>query len=188
MTTQHRSGRHVLALVTIVVLSAACGGGGPTAAPAAATGPIATTAARTTAPSASVAAPTTAGGGAPTDACALLTDADVKEITGYPVASKNPNPADTIFPSACEWRVKGAAWQIVLGVTSPGGQAEWDKLVPYLQGKAVTGIGDEAFLSEMGGDLMARRGDTFIDVQYVAAGEPKDTQERLAKRVLEHVS
>ena len=166
---------------------------GACAAPVATTPAGASTRPGTTLPP-TTAAPATSGngssplsGGITIDACALLTSADIKEITGFAVAEVIPDPKDTIFPSACEWRVEGAAWQVVLGVASPGGQATWNSLVPYTQGDAVTGIGDEAFLAEMGGDLMVREGDTFIDVQYIAVGDAPDTQDRLAKRVLEHL-
>lgn len=174
----------LLALATAGVLAScssptATAGAGPTAGAATAAPP---------APASPAGSGTTGPGtGTTVEACSLLTDADIKEITGFDVAEVIPDPADTTFPSACEWRVEGAAWQVVLGVSSPGGQATWNSLVPYTQGEAVTGIGDEAFLAEAGGDLMVRRGDTFFDIQYVAVGEPLGTLDRLAKRVLENL-
>jgi hypothetical protein len=121
------------------------------------------------------------------EACSLLTDADIKALTGYAVGSMNPAPMDTIFPSACEWKLEGTPFLIALGVESPGGQSAWDRLVPYTQGAPVSGIGDQAFHAEMGGDLMVRRGETFFDIQYVAPGEPKDVQDKLAMRVVDNL-
>jgi hypothetical protein len=133
-------------------------------------------------------APGTAqAGGTSIEACSLLTNADIKEITGFEVGDVNPHPNDTIFPSACEWKFKDLGWLLDLGVTSPGGQAQWDHLASYAQGKAVTGIGDQAFLTDLAGDLMVRKGDVFFDIQYVAVGDAPDTQDRLAKRVLDHL-
>ena len=176
-----------VALFAAASIFAACAGGtggaatqpGPTLAPAA-------TLASTVGPQATAAVNPSPAAGA-IDACTLLTNDDIKEITGYPVAKVLPSPPDSIFPSACEWTVTGATWQIVLGVTPPGGSPTWEQLVPYMTGKTVTGIGDQAFQSDAAGDLFVRKGDTMFNIQYVAFGEPKDTQDRLAKRVVEHL-
>jgi hypothetical protein len=186
MRTIHARARRALGLLAVAGLLAACSGAAATPNPAATSGTAASAG-----PQASRSTGSATNGGPGTgmsfDACALLTEADIKEITGFAVAKVIPDPADSIFPAGCQWMVVDAAWQVFLGVSSPGGQAMWDRLVPYTQGDAVSGIGDEAFLSEMGGDLMVRLGDVFIDVQYVAVGEPEGTQDRLAKRVLERL-
>ena len=190
MTPARRhAGNAVAVLAAIGVLAgcaapAASGGAGSTA------GPVATSAggpAGGATPPAGTSTGGSPGAGTAIDACALLSDADIKEITGFEVARTIPDPADTTFAAGCQWLVVDAAWQIHFGITSPGGQATWDSLVPYLAGKKVDGIGDEAFLAELGGDLMVRRGDTVIDMQWVAAGPGDDVQEALAKRVLEHL-
>jgi hypothetical protein len=162
-----------------LALAACSSGTGSTAVPATSTGESAGPVPSATAGS--------VAGGTVIDPCTLLTNADIKDITGYDIGTTNPAPADTVFPTACEWKLKGTIWQISLGVTPPGGSPTWDSLVPYTQGKAVSGIGDKAFVSEMGGDLMVLHGGTFFDIQYVASGEPKDIQSQLAQRVVEHL-
>jgi hypothetical protein len=184
VTTRPSRTAALVGLLATAALLAAC------SSPAATAGPGATVPAgggATAGAATGAVATAPAGGGTTVDACSLLTNADIKEITGFEVGDVNKHPNDTIFPSACEWKFKDVGWTLDLGITSPGGQAAWDRLVPYAQGKAVTGIGDAAFLTDIAGDLMVRKGDSFFDIQYVAVGGAKDTQDRLAKRVVEHL-
>ena len=172
----------VLAAMATLVL-AACGGGAATTGPG---GPGATSAvAATQAPGGAQA--TQQPGGGTADPCALLTDADIKAVTGYTVSTKVPGPQGGVFPTGCLWELDSTEMippSIALGVMTQGGRAYYDTYFKQQDvaagGTPLTGVGDEAV--DVGfGTVHVVSGDAFFNLQYLGQD---DHEVELAKKVV----
>jgi hypothetical protein len=179
----------------VAVIAAACGGqGGAASAPA----PGATTntggAAATQQPGGGVATQAPAGGGETVDACALLSEADIKEVTGLDTESSTPGPQLGIFEHGCEWQLIDddaiVPPAVVLGLKTSGGRRYYDTYFkPFNAGagyETIAGLGDEAVDAEAGAVLVVA-GDAFMNLQYVGLGVPEDDTElaaELARKVV----
>jgi hypothetical protein len=173
-----------------VLLVAACGSGATSGAPGGPTAPVpAATAART--PGASVAtdaAPAVGTpGGAPVagqavQACDLLTDADIEQVTGYGVLTREPGHVMGIFPNGCLWELGSESettlWTIDVGVISPGGRHYFDTYLSFPDmTDPVPGLGDAA-VTDDGGSITAVKGDSLVSVFLILFGDTEDEMVR----------
>lgn len=121
------------------------------------------------------------------DAATLLTDEDIREITGHAVAEKTPGPAMGIFPNGCRWKLEGgklgASPEIVLGAMSPGGRRYFDTYLNLDKPPAVAGLGDIA-VSELRGCIIAVKGDTLVNLQYI---EFSAAEQDICKKLIERI-
>jgi hypothetical protein len=183
--------RRRLAIVpgVFAALLVACGGGAGTVGSG---GPAAT------APSAAATTPagvetqaTGGGGGAAVDACGLLSDADIKDLTGHGVAQRAAGDPLGIFGHGCMWElaVEGGSPvppQINLGVMTTGGRAFWDAyFAPIIDEYVpIEGLGDVAVDAGVK-SIMVVSGDAFFQVQYFPGyGFADAHQAELARRIL----
>ncbi len=153
---------------------AACGGG--TAATSGPGGPAATNAGGVTeAPG--VAATQAAGPGETVDACALLTAAEIEDVTGLATASTLPGPQGGIFDFGCLWELVDdnamVPPSISFGIMKTGGRAYYDQYFAPFNAEndypAIEGLGDEAVEADAGA-VHVVAGDTFFQVQYLGGG------------------
>jgi len=172
------------ALVLVVV--AACGGAGATPGTGATTGPGATTLSGTGSAATGAAASQAAVIG--TAACELLTDDEIKTVTGYAVASKAPS-VSIAYENNCLWKFADVAWEISLGVESSArSAANFDRLAQGGGGSVpIPGVGDRAVRLDASGSPIALAGDTLIDLLFTGAGRPKDSDVELLKKIIEKV-
>lgn len=155
-------------------------GGAPASGVPGVTVPPATAGTPTAAPGATV-------GGFTGDACDLLTDADVLELTGYPVASKGPTPL--AYTSTCLWTLDGVAWDISLGVDPTGGVSGYDRLVEFQGGgEPIPDLGDRAIRLEDSNNPIAQLGSGLYDLLFTGLGEPDGLDVALLKRVVENAA
>lgn len=163
-------------LLAVSLALAACGGATPTAAPTSAAGNPTQPPANTT-----------------IDACALLSDADITELTGATVDTKDPGAQAGIFPAGCRWVLKAdnaiVPPEIILGIMASGGRDYYDKYfkpfnneqdnepIPNLGDEAVTGIADVA---------MVVAGDVLYQVQWL--GQQQDLEVEIARKVAENLA
>ena len=190
MSALIRRARLPLLTAVAALAFAACGGAAGTQGPG---GPAATTAAGggTTAPVNGGSTQPPVGGGTTVDACTYLTDADIKAVTGYDVASKRTGAQAGIFQNGCEWVLKApneiVPPSIALGLMVEGGKSYYATYMkPYNdeQGaKPVSGAGDEAVDAGFG-VIQGVKGDAFYNLQYL--GE-KDLELELAKKLVTHL-
>lgn len=182
----HRA-RLALLAATAAIAITACGSGAATSGPG---GPAATAAggdSATQAPGGG-AATRQPGGGPTTDACALLTDDDIKAVTGYAVAKKTPGQQGGIFVDGCLWDLTAPSEivppSIALGIMTTGGKAYYDAYFkPYNEEQGNTlipGLGDEVVDAGFG-VIQGIKGDAFFNLQYL--GE-SDLELDLAKRLV----
>ena len=114
------------------------------------------------------------GGGAAVDACALLTDAEVEEVTGHAVEETTPGPQLGLFQFGCQWLLSQddamVPASINLGVMPEGGRSYYDRyFAPFNEEygyEAIPGVGDEAVDAEVGSILVVA-GDAFFNLQYI---------------------
>jgi hypothetical protein len=130
------------------------------------------------------------GGGQTVDACAFLTDDDIKSVTGYAVATKKNGAQVGIFQSGCEWELVApneiVPPSIVLGIMVEGGKAYYEKYMkPYNdeQGATAVPVGDEAVDAGFS-VIMGVKGDAFFNLQYLGQ---KDWELELAKKLVTHL-
>src|SRR5262245_55473368 len=180
----------LVAAVAVALLAAACGGGaGASNGPGATTGAAATTAVGAT-PRAGTpgGAATGSGDGGATlkAACDLLTDDEIKTITGYDVSEKAPD-VSIGYENNCQWEFKDAAWEISLGVLGSGGEDAYGRMVQVNSGgDEISGIGDKAIRLENAGNPIALVGDRLVDLQMTGYGT-KGFDEKLLQKVVEKV-
>lgn len=185
--------RIALAALSVIALSlAACGQTGAGSEPPGATvGPGITAGPGVTAgPGGATAQPQGSGPGSGTSvvACDLLTDAEIDDITGYTVESKEGGRADVGYVNNCVWLFEGNAYTLVLGIQVSGGARAYDVSFEYESGTPVDGLADKAFLGEDSDSLFALSGDTLINLQLVAVGEADGVEGRLVERVVVHLN
>jgi hypothetical protein len=121
------------------------------------------------------------------EACDLLSDADILQITGVPVAEKGPTPL--AYPKTCLWKLGTVAWEISLGVDPGGGVTGYDKLVEFQGGgEEIPFLGDRAIRLEISNNPIAQLGSALYDLQFVGVGELEDTDVRLLERVIQNAA
>jgi len=115
----------------------------------------------------------------------LLTDADVREISGKTLVRSGVTSGGSYMNSA-EFELNDgdvAYASIVLGVMNSGGRTYFDKCLTQRGITPVSGLGDGAISTETD-HIIAVQGDTLIEVQWVGiahAGE--GVVNRLADRI-----
>lgn len=189
MHTTHRLPL-TLGILTALVL-AACGGG--TAATTGPGGPGATSGVPATqAPGGQTTqAP---GGGQTVNACALLTAADIEDVTGLAASSTTPGPQAGVFASGCEWALVDedaiVPPTISLGVMTIGGKDYYDTyFAPFEDGagyEPIEGLGDVAVDADFGA-VHVVAGDAFFQVQYIGGGFGDDDSTTLATELARKV-
>jgi hypothetical protein len=163
--------RHVIVVVTALLL-AACGGAQGAGSPSAG------------APAAAAASPTAqAAGGGTGDLCTVLTKQEAQGLLGGPVEQQGSDS------SVCIWAMPGAPFDRVMLTMSRtetvsdarAGFAAMTTSPGY--GQQVTGLGDAAQYGELG--LLVLKGTTLFQVSTTKK-VPADTLRQLAATVLQH--
>jgi hypothetical protein len=183
--------RLLILSTTAAVAIAACGGGA--AATAGPGGPAATTAgANPTQAAVGGQATQAPAAGQGVDACALLTDDEIKAVTGYPVAQKNPGAQGGLMgeTSGCQWDLTAneiVPPSIVVGVVGTDGKSYYEKYFkPFNEGagyELVPGVGDEVW-DAGSGVIQGVKGDVFFNLQYLGRD---DHELELAKKLVAHL-
>lgn len=161
----------VISLALAIALSA-CGGGTNATDPASA--PSIDPPASTAQPAS--AAPSSDGGGE-ADACAMLSDEDIVELTGFEVDTMEPGAAMGVYEDGCHWTLAGGSTagmgipaEITLGVVSPGGRSYFDTYIaPYAEDygqEPLQGVGDVGLTGGLVGTATAVEGDFLADLQW----------------------
>lgn len=128
--------------------------------------------------------------GSALDACSLLSDAEIQQVTQRTVASKKPGTVQGIFDNGCSWELTPSekdmvGWTIKLGVVSPGGRHYFDTYFrPY--DSPIPGLGDAAVKREVG-SIEAAKGDTLVSVFIDALGDTNQVTRDLVTVALKHV-
>ena len=162
--------RTATTILLLVLTTTACGGS-PSA-----TNPT------TAGPTTSVTAQPSTGGAqippaATLAACALLTDADIEQVTGRAVDSATPGSLGTLT-NGCSWKLALGDADITpvsidLGVISPQGVEYYETYVKPYDTTPISGIGDDAVVDGAGG-ITAVKGDTLVSVLVIASGEDEE--------------
>ena len=165
----------VIGGIVAAALVLACGTPAPAGAPGAG-GPAA--------PATDPAAPAS-GASSGVAACDLLTDAEIKEETGYGVETKESAPQLGIYENGCRWVLDNTPvpWEIVLGVRVPGGRAYYDTYLAAQAGDPVPGLGDVA-VEGPAKSIIAVKGDALVDLQYVSFEEGDEEVRRELVRLI----
>jgi hypothetical protein len=115
----------------------------------------------------------------------LLTDADVREITGKTLARKTATSGS--YMNAAEFELRGdkdVDTSIVLGVMSSGGRPYFEKCRSQAASSAVPNLGDGAISPETD-HIIAVQGDTLVEVQYIGISPAQPgAVNRLVERIL----
>ena len=129
------------------------------------------------------------GGGTAGDACDLLTDEEILEVTGLPALGKESTPRVGLWDAQCLWEVQSASGvpaAITLTIKRPGGRASWDQYLVPIQGElmAIDGLGDAAF-GRAHWPTHVLVGDTYVSVQFMDFPDPEGpVSTELARRVV----
>jgi hypothetical protein len=126
----------------------------------------------------------------PTDACSLLTVAQVRAVLGVQVAADTPDPK-----KLCSWHAPGAPGSKQAGVTlwNPGAFPSADRALPGFVIIPVKGIGDDAAYTgakgsgyEGGYKLFVKKGGVVFSVTVLGfpVDETKEKEKTLALNVL----
>jgi hypothetical protein len=178
-TTRHRP---ILFAFATALLVAACGGGGSaTNGPG---GPAGTPAGNATQPPVGVASQPP-GGGETIDACALLTEAEIEDVTSFRTDSSLAGPQGGVFATGCEWILISDGIvppAISLGIMPTGGQQKYQQFLTALDRdlEPIENLGDEAVDAEFGA-VMVRSGDAMFQVQYIGDASGADDTELAAE-------
>jgi hypothetical protein len=167
-----------LTLAVLALMAAACSGGAaPTGRPG-------------VSPGSAVQTPSSGTGdrsaGLPMEPCSLLTDAEIVTATGFPVVSKKEGPQLGIFPAGCTWEIdsgQSVTFKVIVGALAPGGRSYYDKYFGPFGDTPISGIGDVALKRGKDG-YMAVKGDTLIDLEYIAVTTHAPAAETLIKLVI----
>jgi hypothetical protein len=181
-------------LLTFGVVLSACSAVPPTGGGASARVPgVPSTAPSGSGPAATV-APTPPQPAQSLNACSLLTDDEVEEVTDRTIATKEAGPVMGIFNEGCTWELDPGrndvvGWSVELGVISVGGRSYFDTYLSFPDDtEPVSGLGDVAVVSDVGG-ISAVKGDTLVSVFVVAfnADDEAALTRELTQTALEHV-
>ena len=115
----------------------------------------------------------------------LLTDADIREITGKTLARKTPTSGS--FMNAAEFELSGdngVDASIVVGVMNSGGSPYFKKCLAQAVSATVPNLGDGAISPETD-HIIAVQGDTLVEVQYIGISPAQPgVVNRLVERIL----
>jgi hypothetical protein len=181
----------VLGILTTLVL-AACGGG--TAATSGPGGPGATSGGSTTQGPGGGTTTQAPGGGETVDACALLTAAEIEDVTGLVANTGLPGPQAGVFASGCLWELIDEDSMVppsfTLGVMTTGGKDYYDTYFAPFNDEAgyepIEGLGDIAVDADFGA-VHVVSGDAFFQVQYIGGGFGPDDSTTLATELAKRV-
>jgi hypothetical protein len=121
------------------------------------------------------------------EACSLLSDDEIQDLTDRSIASMIAQPVMGIYENGCHWELDPGSddivgWSIDVGVRSPGGRSYFDTfLAPYSVGP-VSGLGDAAVTMD-GGSIEAVKGDTLVSTFVIAFSA--DDEEALTRQLAE---
>jgi hypothetical protein len=101
------------------------------------------------------------------DVCAMLTDAQVEEATGFAVVSKEPGGGQGFADGSCRWVLDTDASDVdtagfIVSVQRPGGRAQFDILASEMP--HVPDLGDDAY--RQGDSIWAVKGDALVVLAY----------------------
>lgn len=119
------------------------------------------------------------------DGCALLTDAEIEEVTGLPVERKVPTPG-----IGCQWDLDEGSpdltARMVLNIASPGGRARFDRYrADLIKPTPIPGLGDEAV--DDSGLILAVQGDALVLLAYPPVNVEPDMGSALVEIVFERL-
>jgi hypothetical protein len=128
------------------------------------------------------------------NACSLLSDDEVEQITGRSIATKESGSVMGIFDNGCSWELDPGrddlvGWTIDVGVRSPGGRSYFDTFLSLPEDtEPISGLGDVAVTDGAGG-ISAVKGDTLISVFVIAfsADDEEALTRLLTETALSHV-
>lgn len=191
-----------VALLTVLLL-AACGGaaqpepsnadpGASQAAPSAASPSLASDPAAPPASAGSGAS----GGGTASDACELLSDADLTELTTWSADVVEPGPQQGVFSNGCLWTLSGGTSPalygpatISLGIVAPGGRSYYDRyFAPFAEEygqEPLVGVGDAGLVDSFTSTILAVQDDAFVSIQWLDIGS--ENQVEMATLITERV-
>lgn len=185
MRSAHRLVLPRVIALALCGLAAACGGSPAASGPGETGGTGGTNAPPASAPDGVNATEAPGGPASVGEPCTLLTNAEIRQVTGFDVRWTFPNE-DVVgeLPVGCNWSLgtSEAGADIVIGVRSPGGAALFDPA----NGEAVDGIGDRAIQSEPA-VVEAVKGDTFVSVTYIGYEDRPDVTRELARLIMAKV-
>lgn len=146
--------------IALPFILAACASSAPSSDPSGTPEPVASASTSASPPAAST-------GGSLADACGLLTDAEIEDVTGYPVESRQP--AGGFSPIGCQWDLDEGdpelTARLLLNVLPTGGRAQFDSFRATLfEPTPLAGLGDEAV--DDGGFVLAIEGDAIVGLGY----------------------
>jgi hypothetical protein len=103
------------------------------------------------------------------DACGLLSDEQVLEVTDSAVLDKTPSAE--LGRAICTWDLHSGPdfddpWQVVLDVYAEGGRDEFEKAEEFCNGTVIPDLGDRAMRGCFGDYIMVLKGDLLIVVEY----------------------
>ena len=121
-------------------------------------------------PTPQAAAPTPVPNAVGGDACHLLTDQEILQVTGFEVVNREPG-AQFGSNAGCVWQLDSGTldmtWDIHLGVTSPGGRSDFQDYLEFSpDSEHIAGLGEDA-VEGVANSVIALKGDTQIDLQYL---------------------
>jgi hypothetical protein len=114
----------------------------------------------------------------------LLTDSDIREITGKTLARRTATSG--AFMNAGEFELSGdngVDASIVVGVMSPGGRPYFNKCLSRAANATVANLGDGAIIPETD-HIIAVQGDTLVEVQYIGISQ---AQPSVVNRLIERI-
>jgi hypothetical protein len=119
-------------------------------------------------------------------ACDLLTDAQIKAVTGFDVEAKQAGKTLYTASNGCTWTLKSAVDNptvVVIGVIDPGGKAMFDNLFGAVgDANRVAGLGDAAI--QVNNQVIFVRGDTMVALMYSTFPLDQESGRKLADAVL----
>jgi hypothetical protein len=134
---------------------------------------------------ASSAGSSAAGRGASIDACSLLTDAEILQVTGLAPVSKEDGDPFGVLGQGCDWKLADESEivvpEVALGITTTGGRSYFDTYFKPYASQHVFGVGDDA-IQEDTTSLMALEGDVLVEIQFVG-GDANDVPRQLIEIV-----
>lgn len=188
--------RWPLALLTLLVLTA-CGGETPAEPPGASSSAAPQPAASDpVAPPASASGGSTSGTGTASDACELLSEADITELTTWSVDDAESAPQQGAFAAGCLWTLSGGTSPalygpatISLGIVEPGGRSYYDRnFAPFAEEygqEPLVGIGDAGLVDGFTSSVLAVQDDVFVSIQWLDIGS--EGQVEMAKAITARV-
>lgn len=128
----------------------------------------------------------TTSGSSSVQACDLLSDADILELTSWAVTTMEPGTTSGIFHNGCSWTLAGGnrasmgvPAEITIGMKEPNGREYFDMHFhsnrpdgPNIEAdgaEPLPGVGDIAFIkvaAGLNGTAMAVSGDALVDITY----------------------